>query len=130
MHAVDFDLCRLSAQFLLLPTLLHDADSTTSLGILKMLQSKPENIRELMDQVVRYVQLLLSIPASVASGERSFSALRRVKTYLRNRMTQKRLSHLLILNIHKERTAALRLEDIIKEFVSRTAERVATFGPV
>ncbi|XP_077554221.1 zinc finger MYM-type protein 1-like isoform X3 [Haemaphysalis longicornis] len=130
VHAVDFDLCRLSAQFLLLPTLLHDADSTTSLGILKMLQSKPENIRELMDQVVRYVQLLLSIPASVASGERSFSALRRVKTYLRNRMTQKRLSHLLILNIHKERTAALRLEDIIKEFVSRTAERVATFGPV
>ncbi|KAH9361306.1 hypothetical protein HPB48_006868 [Haemaphysalis longicornis] len=130
VHTVGFDLCRLSAQFLLLPTLLHDADSTTSLGILKRLQSKPENIRELMDQVVRYVQLLLSVPSSVPSGERSFSAVCRVKTYLRNRMTQKRLSHHLISHMHKERTAALRVKDIINEFVSGTAELVAAFGPV
>ncbi|KAH9370480.1 hypothetical protein HPB48_020560 [Haemaphysalis longicornis] len=46
-------------------------------------------------------------------------------------MTEKRLSHLLILHMHMERTAALRLEDIIKKFVGRTAERVATLiGPV
>ncbi|XP_077507912.1 uncharacterized protein LOC144119056 [Amblyomma americanum] len=129
VHAANFDLCRLSAQFMLLSTLLNGADSTTTLGILEILQRESQNIRELMDQVVRYAQLLFSIPASVASGERSFSALRRIITYLRNRMTQKRLSHLLISHIHKERMALLCLDDVIREFVSRTAERAATFGP-
>ncbi|CAN7980597.1 unnamed protein product [Ixodes pacificus] len=129
VHAVDFDLCRLSAQFLLLPTLVRNAGSIATLNILEVLQKGSENIRLLLDQVVRYVQLLLSVPASAASGERSFSGLRRVKTYLRNRMTQRRLSHLLILHMHKERTSALNLEDVIREFVSRTAERAATFGP-
>ncbi|XP_077499466.1 uncharacterized protein LOC144110444 [Amblyomma americanum] len=122
VHAVDFDLCRLSAQFMLLSTILNSADSTTTLGILEILQRESQNILELMDQVVRYVQLLFSIPASVASGERSFSALRRIKTYLRNRTTQKRLSHVLILHIHREKTALLSLDDVIREFVSRTAE--------
>lgn len=98
--------------------------------MLKTLQSKPESIRELMDEVVWYVQLLLYIPASVNSGQRFFSALRRVKTYLRNRIAQKRLSHLLILHMHKERTVHVRLEDIIEEFVGRTAGRGATFGAV
>ncbi|XP_077503184.1 uncharacterized protein LOC144113750 [Amblyomma americanum] len=128
-HAVDFDLCRLSAQFMLLSALLNGADSATTLGILEILQRESQNIRELMDQVVRYVQLRFSIPASVASEERCFSALRRIKTYLRNRTTQKRSSHLLILHIHKERTALLSSDDIIREFVSRTGERAATFGP-
>ncbi|XP_077523073.1 uncharacterized protein LOC144133880 [Amblyomma americanum] len=129
VHAVDFDLCRISAQFMLLSTLLNGADSTATRGILEILQRESQNIRELTDQVVRYVQLLFFIPASVASGERSFGVLRRIKTYLRSRTTQKRLSHLLILHIHKERTALLSLDDVIREFVCRTAGRAATFGP-
>ncbi|XP_077486729.1 uncharacterized protein LOC144098037 [Amblyomma americanum] len=129
VHAVDFDLCRLSAQFILLSTLINGSDSTATLVILEILQRESQNIRELMHQVVRYVQLLFSIPASVAFRERSFSALRRIKTYLRSRTTQKRLSHLLILHIHKERTALLNLDGIIRELVSRAAERAATFGP-
>ena len=32
------------------------------------------------------LQIFLTIPASNASGERSFSVLKRVKTYLRNSM--------------------------------------------
>ncbi|KAH9361709.1 hypothetical protein HPB48_005138 [Haemaphysalis longicornis] len=76
----------------------------------------------MMNQVVRYLQLVFSVPASAASGERSFSALRRVKTFLRNRMTQRRLTHLLLLHVHKKRAAVMR------EFVCRTAERTSTFG--
>ncbi|KAH7941685.1 hypothetical protein HPB49_016076 [Dermacentor silvarum] len=82
-------------------------------------------MRKMMDQVVRYLQLVFSVPASAASGERSFSALRRVKTFLRNRMTQRRLTHLL-LHVHKKTAAELHLDAVMKEFVSRTLER--TFG--
>ena len=40
------------------------------------------------------------MPISVASAERSFSALRRLKTYLRNRMSETRLLGLVLLHIH------------------------------
>ena len=52
------------------------------------------------------LQMLLVMPATNASSERSFSGLRRIKVYLRTRMTQKRLNDLMVMNIHKEKTAA------------------------
>lgn len=127
-HADDFALSRLSAQFMLLSPLLSEVDTVTVESIIDVLQKKSEGVREIFDEVIKYLQLLLSIPASVASGERSFSALRRIKTYLRSRMTQSRLAHLLLLHVHTGRTSEVVLDDIISEFVNRTTERTATFG--
>ena len=45
-------------------------------------------------------RVLLCMPISIASAERSFSALRRLKTYLRNRMSETRLLGLALLHIH------------------------------
>ncbi|KAH7978921.1 hypothetical protein HPB49_007431 [Dermacentor silvarum] len=121
-HVADFDISRLSAQLVLLPTLLRDEGPAASKRILQILQGKSADMRKMIDQVVRYLQLVFSVPASAASGVRSFSALRRVKTLLRNRMTQRRLTHLR-LHVHKKRAAELHLDAVMKEFVSRTAER-------
>ncbi|KAH7940865.1 hypothetical protein HPB49_007108 [Dermacentor silvarum] len=85
-------------------------------------------MRKIMDEVVWYLQLVFSVPASAASGERTFSALRRVKTFLRNRMTKRRLTHLLLLHVYEKRAAELHFDSVMKEFVSRTAERTVTFG--
>ena len=57
------------------------------------------------------------MPASNAMSERSFSTLRRVKTYLRSTMRQDRLNYLMILHVHKERTDALDLKEVANEFV-------------
>ena len=45
------------------------------------------------------MMVLLCMPVSTATAERSFSTMRRVKTYLRNTMTTERLSGLGLLNI-------------------------------
>lgn len=127
-HTDDFALPRLSAQFMLLSPLLSEVNTVTVESIIDVLQKKSEGVREIFDEVIKYLQLLLSIPASVASGEHSFSALRRIKMYLRSRMTQSRLTHLLLLHVHKGRTSEVVLDDIINEFVNRTTERTATFG--
>ena len=37
------------------------------------------------------------------ASERTFSALRRIKTFLRSSMTQERLNHLLVLHCHNTR---------------------------
>ena len=48
-------------------------------------------------QVLKLLWLLFVIPATSATSERSFSALRLIKTYFRCTMKQERLNHLIIL---------------------------------
>ena len=50
----------------------------------------------------KVAKLLASIPATSCSAERSFSGLRRMKTYLRSTMGEVRLRSLSILNIERE----------------------------
>ena len=53
---------------------------------------------------------------SVATAERSFSVLKLIKTYLRNRIGDERLSNLALINIHKNVAQELNIESIIDEF--------------
>ena len=56
-------------------------------------------------------------------------ALRRVKTYLRNRLTQKHLNHQLMLHVHKQLTDSIDVEiSIARSFVSVNGQRHAFFG--
>jgi hypothetical protein len=51
----------------------------------------------------QYVLLILyTMPASTATTERLFSALRRLKTYLRTTMLQDRLTSLAVLHVHRD----------------------------
>ncbi|KAL1467640.1 hypothetical protein MTO96_042026 [Rhipicephalus appendiculatus] len=128
VHASDFDLDRLHAQLLMLPSIAGDLQQCNVHSIARRISVESSVVRDLMDQVVRLLILILTVPASAASSERSFSGLRRLKTYLRCTMSQSRLTHLLLLHVHRERTAALDLDQLMKEFVSRKAERKLTFG--
>src|SRR4029434_4226454 len=47
------------------------------------------------------LKVLLTMPVSTASAERSFSTMRRLKTYL-STMTDKRLTGLALMNIHTD----------------------------
>ena len=55
--------------------------------------SLSQDQQSLLSEVKKVLQLVLVMPATNATSERSFSALRRVKTYLRTKMSQKRLDH-------------------------------------
>ncbi|KAJ8880951.1 hypothetical protein PR048_017424 [Dryococelus australis] len=81
-------------------------------------------------KVMLLVVLIMTVPASAASSERSFSVLRRLMTYLRATMKEKRLTHMMLLHVYKERTSILNLNDIMREFISRKDERKAVFGKV
>ena len=71
----------------------------------------PTSEGKIINKVISVCKLILVNPASSASGERSFSAKRRLTT-----MRQERFSNLTILNSHKERTERLFLVDITNEF--------------
>lgn len=67
-------------------------------------------------------RILSVIPATSCSAERSFSALRRMKTYLRSTMGQDRLNNLAIINIERaasNRVLQLQMNEIIDTFGRR-----------
>ena len=57
--------------------------------------------KALMSEVCVLVSLIIVMPATNATSERSFSALRTVTLYLKSTMTQTRLTSIMILSTHK-----------------------------
>ncbi len=80
-------------------------------------------VRKLFPQVSVLLRLLLVSPASSCTAERSFSALRRMKTWLRSTMTQQRLNHVMICHVQRTRLAACSPSDIAPEFINGSPER-------
>ena len=62
----------------------------------------------------------LTIPVMSATAERSFSALRTLKTFSRSTMNTSRLMHLALLHFHQDRTDKMNLNDLYQTFVSST----------
>lgn len=85
--------------------------------------------RGLIPDVVALLKLCLVLPASTASAERSFSTLRRIKSYLRSTMTQERLNHLMILSTYKDRIDKVDMTKLLNDFIQRNDMRQRTFSP-
>ena len=83
---------------------------------------------KLLSEVSKVLELLLLLPATNATAERGFSCLKRVKTYLRNSMTQQRLNHMMVMNIHHEIARSLDLKELANEFASKNERRLSDFG--
>lgn len=58
--------------------------------------------KEIFPVINILLTIMTTLPVSVASAERSFSSLRRIKTWMRCRMSEDRLSDLAVIHAHKE----------------------------
>ena len=113
----------LKTQFLLVKSHLEKSVTNPSLiDILTYLRSLRAS-STFLSEVVMIVILILVAPGTNATSERSFSALRRVKTYLRSTMTQPRLNHLMILNVHKDECDKFSLGQCANKFCSNSEHR-------
>lgn len=89
---------------------------------------KDKTIRQLFDEVERYISMCLCMPCSNASSERSFSSLRRLKTWLRTTMTQQRLTHVALMHVHASLLESIDMQKLIDIFICKNPERRAVFG--
>ncbi|XP_068204694.1 zinc finger MYM-type protein 1-like [Palaemon carinicauda] len=85
-------------------------------------------VRRMFPQVEALLRLLLVSPASSCTAERSFGALRRLKTWLRSSMSQQRLNHLMICHVHRDRLATLSPQAIAEEFIRAEDKQRTIFG--
>lgn len=74
---------------------------------------------EIFPTIRLYLQILATLPVSVSSAERSFSTLRRVKTWLRSRMDEDRLTSLCLPNVHQNINMYDKVDDIIELFAKQ-----------
>ena len=74
--------------------------------------------KTIFSQVCKVLKTVPSVPVTTATAERSFSALRRLKTFLRSSLLQTTLNYVMLLHAHKERTDDLDILHIAKQFIS------------
>lgn len=58
----------------------------------------------ILPSIKHLLRILATLPVTTCTSERSFSTLRRIKTYLRNTIGKNRLNGLALMNIHREFT--------------------------
>ena len=79
-----------------------------------LLQLLPLN--DAFPQLTKLIRIAMTIAVSSAHCERTFSALKRIKTYLRSTMGEQRLSDFAVLSVEREISSSLDLEDVVSEF--------------
>ena len=122
----DFDTTFLKTQLQIVS--IEEKTDVSLADIVNHFKKMSKSQLSLLSEVVKLVRLILVMPATNAVSERTFSALRRVKTYLRTTMTQARLNHLMLLYVHHVETEKIDLVQVANDFISTSDDRRQIFG--
>lgn len=93
----DFNKLKTELEVLYNDSMYHNLQHVYDL--IKIFES--DGLKKVMPEVYKLFALILTIPSTSVSVERSFSCLKRIKTYLRNSTCQQRLSSLSTISIEK-----------------------------
>ena len=102
-------------------------DEANLVDVVKYMKNLTSSQRELYSEVVILIKIILVNPSTNSTSERSFSAMRRIKTYLRSSMSQSRLNAMMTLHVHKDRMDKISLQDVAKAFIN-SDHRKSIFG--
>ena len=116
---------KLEAQLSLLPEVVQAMGYGTSrfdiADLLDFFQSLGNARELLLSETCTLGKLMLVMPATSAVSERSFSALKRVKTYLGG------LNHLMLRHVHKELADGIDMVEVANKFVGDNQRRKQLF---
>ena len=138
LYEKDVNLPKLKIQLQMLPDLIRTQNQklTSSPPIKKVTNlrticdviNEVSLSKDMFSEVVCLLKIFYTIPVTTFTAERTFSALRRLKTFLRSTMTQPRLNHAMILYVHKQRTNKVNVTSIARSFIMTNDRRRLYFG--
>ena len=86
------------------------------------------NLQGVFAESVKLLRVLITTPMTTAESERCFSTLKRIKTFLRNTMSQERLNALAMLSVEKKKTNDIpNFNKLVIEKFATQKERRAKF---
>uniref|UniRef100_A0A8D9A6D5 Zinc finger MYM-type protein 1 n=1 Tax=Cacopsylla melanoneura TaxID=428564 RepID=A0A8D9A6D5_9HEMI len=96
--------------------------TTDLLGFLK-----ETNLQSCFPELVKVLSIIITIPMTSSEAERSFSCLKRTKTFLRSTMTEERLNSLAMLSMEKgliQKMSANFNDLVIEKFAAKKERRM------
>lgn len=112
---------------------LYNEIKAFNLHFKESLQREPEDILQFIlenslmatfPNLFVALRIMLTLPVSVATGERSFSKLKIIKNYVRSTMLQERLTNLSLISIEHDILDSLNINDTIQEFAESKTRKV------
>ena len=95
--------------------------------VAEVMNAQPAS-KECMPALVSLIRLYMTIPLSSASAERIFSAMRRLKSWIRSTSGANHLNNVIFANMHKEEIDGIDVERIAGEFARKNDQRQLFFG--
>jgi hypothetical protein len=124
LYGKNLDFGHLSVELeMLRSAVAHESGDPSVATVIEVVKKNP-----ILSETRKLIKLYLTIPVTTATAERTFSALKRVHTYLRATMTQERLNGCMIMHVFPSRVAALDLNEIANDFVRGNPRREHFFG--
>ena len=123
-----FNRSSLQMQLTLLSDMTKDNIFRSVPDVAEFISALHPQTRGLFKEVEAFIELCLCLPVSAALSERSFSTLRRLKTWMRSTMSQKRLTHLAVMHIHRHILDRVDVPSLVRSFIGNMPECKATFG--
>ena len=71
------------------------------------------------------LQLICTFPVTTSTAEQTFSASRRLKTYLRSTMTEERLNGLALLHVHQDISNVMKAQDVLDIFIQNHKRKMS-----
>jgi len=86
-----------------------------------------KNLKSVFPNILVLLTIFLTVPVTSCESERSFSVLKRLKSWLRSTMSQVRLTNLTIIHIHSRELMNLSVNSLIDIFASNKKRRTDFF---
>jgi hypothetical protein len=118
-----FDFSKLKAELIVVYSNSNLREKT--LPELLLTLGKDKSLQDAFKETYKLCQLIYVLPSTSANAERAFSAMRRVKTYLRTTMSEERFSNVTFLAIEKDLVGKLYstgkpfYDKVIEEFTKK-----------
>ena len=127
-YATDVNMSDLNVELATFKVLMKDKQIEHLHDLLKEIRLLENSEKKFLVSVCKICRILAVNPASSATGKRTFSLARRVKTWMRSAMLPTHFNSASILNFHKVRTDKLDLIKIANAFVQSDDNRMRIFG--
>ena len=130
------DLDELKSELEELPVYIKMYNKESEIPLLKVTKvsticdvlTKKQSFKESLPQIDKLLSFYNVVPLVSATAERSFSVMRRIKSWLRSTMSHNSLNNRMFSTIHKNRIDDICTTAIAKDFVQANEQRRHYFG--
>ena len=100
----------------------------TKVATLCEIMNNVTDMKECLPELDKLMKLYMSVPLGSATAERTFSAMRRVKSWLRSTMSSSTLNNRMFGTIQKRRMDEVSVLHVAKDFAEVNEQRRMYFG--